>query len=164
MSSLYWRNVSALSVCLLKLVERLINLKWRLPDQVIGKKYMHRWHLIRQPGIRNLYLHKYLGSDDDRALHDHPWASWSILLWGNLFEMTVDHTGNHVVKRVWPLIPKYRSAKYSHRLILKGNKALTLFFTGKKSREWGFHCPKGWVHWTEFTDAEGNQTGAGCGD
>lgn len=120
---------------------------------------MLRWHLMRKPGIRNLYLHKYLGSDDDRALHDHPWTSWSILLWGHLIEVTP-----HGEKRIWPLIPKYRSAHYSHRLILKSNRALTLFYTGKKIREWGFHCPKGWVHWTKFTDKEGNQTGEGCGE
>ena len=120
---------------------------------------MQRWHLMRKPGIRNLYLHKYLGSDDDRALHDHPWASWSILLWGTVIEVTEDDE-----QHIWPLIPKYRSAEYSHRLILKSNRALTLFFTGRKTREWGFHCPKGWVHWTEFTDKEGNQTGEGCGE
>lgn len=125
---------------------------------------MHRWHLIRKPGVRNLYLHKYLGSDDDRALHDHPWASWSVLLWGNLYEVTQKEGQEEVVKRIWPFIPKYRSAEYSHRLILKGNKALTLFLTGKKSREWGFYCPKGWMHWTKFTDAEGNQTGSGCSE
>ena len=137
----------------------MINLRWRKADQVIGDNYMHRWHLLRKPGVRNLYAHLYLGSDDDRALHDHPWASWSILLWGSLYEVT--ESG---VKRIWPLIPKFRSPEYSHRLILKSGKALTLFYTGKKVREWGFHCPKGWVHWTEFTDAEGNQTGSGCGE
>ena len=137
----------------------MINLKWRKADQEIGDNYMLRWHLMRKPGIRNLYAHLYLGSDDDRALHDHPWASWSILLWGNLIEVT--EKGE---KRIWPLIPKFRSAEYSHRLVLRNKRALTLFYTGKKTREWGFHCPKGWVHWTKFTDAEGNQTGAGCGD
>ena len=135
------------------------NFKWRKADQVIGEKYMLRWHLIRQPGIRNLYLHKYLGSDDDRALHDHPWVSWSILLWGKLYEVT-----DSGVERIWPIIPKYRSAEHSHRLILRSKSAYTLFFTGRKVREWGFHCPKGWVHWTRFTDAQGNQTGVGCGD
>ncbi|MBX2848135.1 MAG: hypothetical protein KTR16_07445 [Acidiferrobacterales bacterium] len=137
----------------------MINLKWRDPDQVIGQNYMQRWHLMRKPGVRNLYLHKYMGSDDDRALHDHPWTSWSILLWGRLVEVT-----DKGQKRIWPFIPKYRSATYSHRLILNSNRALTLFYTGKKIREWGFHCPKGWVHWTEFTDEQGNQTGKGCGD
>ena len=137
----------------------MINFKWRGADQVIGQNYMQRWHLLRKPGVRNLYLHRYLGSDDDRALHDHPWASWSILLWGHLVEVTEQGE-----KRIWPIIPKFRSPEYSHRLILKSSGALTLFYTGKKVREWGFHCPKGWVHWTQFTDAEGNQTGAGCGE
>lgn len=137
----------------------MLNFKWRSADQVIGEKYMLRWFLIRKPGIRNLYLHKYLGSDDDRALHDHPWRSWSILLWGNLIEVTPDGE-----KRIRLLMPKFRSAEFSHRLILKSNTAVTLFYTGKKVREWGFHCPKGWVHWRDFTDANGNQTGAGCGE
>jgi hypothetical protein len=137
----------------------VINLKWRPADQIIGDAYLQRWYLVRKPGIRNLYLHRYMGSDDDRALHDHPWSSWSILLWGHIVEIT--EKGE---KRIWPWIPKYRSATYSHRLILKSNRALTLFYTGKKTREWGFHCPKGWVHWRDFTDPDGNQVGAGCGE
>ena len=137
----------------------MINLKWREADQTIGQRYMKRWHLLRKPGVRNLYLHLYSGSDDDRALHDHPWASLSILFWGHLVEVTKDGE-----KRIWPLIPKYRSAEHSHRLVLKSRRAMTLFYTGKKTREWGFHCPRGWVHWSQFTDTQGNQTGAGCGD
>ena len=131
----------------------MFNLRWRKADQVIGDNYMQRWHLVRQPGIRNLYLHLYSGSDDDRALHDHPWQSWSILLWGSLYEVT-----EHGERRIWPWLPKYRSAEYKHRLILKSKRAATLFLTGKKVREWGFHCPQGWVHWQQFTDADGNQT------
>lgn len=137
----------------------MINLKWRKADETIGQQYLKRWHLFRKPGVRNLYLHHYLGSDDDRALHDHPWPSWSILFWGHLVEVTEQGE-----KRVWPLIPKYRSPQYAHRLILKSKTATTLFYTGKKCREWGFHCPKGWVHWREFTDADGQQIGAGCGE
>ncbi|MFT5259007.1 MAG: hypothetical protein ACI810_000745, partial [Gammaproteobacteria bacterium] len=75
----------------------MINLKWRVADQMIGQSYMKRWHLVRKPGIRNLYLHLYLGSDDDRAVHDHPWKSWSILLWGHLIEVTPNGK-----KRIWP--------------------------------------------------------------
>ena len=135
----------------------MINLKWRAADEVIGEDYLSRWFLLRQPGKRNVYIHKYLGSDDDRALHDHPWRSWSILFWGRLEEHTPEG-----VKRVWPLIPKYRSAHYTHRVVLKSKVAFTLFMTGRKRREWGFHCPTGWVHWTEFTDESGTKKGAGC--
>ena len=35
---------------------------------------------------------------------------------------------------------------------------------GTKVRVWGFHCPTGWVHWSKFTDKEGNNVGEGCGE
>lgn len=120
---------------------------------------MRRWHLKRSHNRNNLYLHRYEGSDDDRALHDHPWRSIGIVLWGKLYEITENGE-----RRLWPLMPKYRSASYTHRIILKSRFAYSLFFTFKKEREWGFHCPKGWVHWREFTDKSGRRTGQGCGD
>ena len=134
-----------------------INFAWRSPDEMIGECYMRRWHLRRKPGRHNLYLHRYDGSDDDRALHDHPWKSIGIVLWGKLYE--VSEMGE---KRLWPFIPKYRKAQYAHRLKLKSKVAFTLFFTFPKEREWGFLCPNGWVHWSEFTDSSGQQTGSGC--
>lgn len=137
----------------------MLNLKPRPADEIIGERYMRRWHLRRSKSRNNLYLHRYDGSDDDRALHDHPWRSVSILLWGRIGEVTP--AGD---KRVLPWIPKYRNAEYTHRIILKSKRAYTLFFTFPKIREWGFHCPNGWVHWTKFTDAEGNNIGEGCGD
>lgn len=135
----------------------MLRLRWRPADEIIGQQYMRRWHLRRKPGHFNLYLHRYEGSDDDRALHDHPWRSIGVVLWGNLHEITANGE-----KRLWPLMPKYRSATYAHRITLKSRFAYTLFFTYPKEREWGFHCPKGWVHWREFTDASGQRTGSGC--
>lgn len=137
----------------------MINLKLRSADEIIGENYMRRWHLRRNPGKSNLYLHRYDGSDDDRALHDHPWRSVGIVLWGRLYEITEQGE-----KRLWPLIPKYRKAVYTHRIILKSRFAYTLFVTFRKEREWGFHCPNGWVHWREFTDKSGQRTGTGCGE
>lgn len=133
------------------------NLKLRKSDEIIGEQYMQRWHLRRKPGRHNLYLHRYEGSDDDRALHDHPWRSVGIVLWGNIHEIT---EGGE--RRLWPLMPKYRHAEYAHRLQLKSKYALTLFFTFPKEREWGFLCPNGWVHWKDFTDESGQKKGAGC--
>lgn len=137
----------------------MFNLRFRKPDETIGENYMRRWHLRRKPGYHNLYLHRYDGSDDDRALHDHPWKSIGIVLWGRVYEVT-----ERGEQRLLPLFPKYRSAEYAHRLIIKSPYAYTLFFTFRKEREWGFHCPKGWVHWRDFTDRSGQQKGDGCGD
>lgn len=135
----------------------MINLKWRQPDEIIGEQYMLRWHLRRKPGRHNLYLHRYQGSDDDRALHDHPWRSIGVVLWGRVYEIT-----ERGEQRLIPFIPKYRGAEYAHRLCLKSSFAFTLFFTFPKEREWGFLCPKGWVHWKDFTDSSGQKTGPGC--
>jgi hypothetical protein len=137
----------------------MINFKWRKPDEVIGENYMSRWHLRRKAGHHNLYLHRYDGSDDDRALHDHPWRSIGVVIWGDISEVTLSGE-----KRLWPLVPKFRSARYSHRLHLNSRTAFTLFFTFPKEREWGFLCPNGWVHWKEFTDSSGQKKGAGCPD
>ena len=127
------------------------------------KTTMRRWHLRRSPSRHNLYLHRYDGSDDDRALHDHPWRSIGVVLWGSLSEVT-QQDGQEVTKRLWPLIPKVRNAEYAHRIVLNSRSAYTLFFTFPKERDWGFLCPKGWVHWREFTDRSGQKTGKGCGE
>ena len=59
-------------------------------DVAIGgadNPYMLRWWLIprNKHGI-NIYLHHFLRSDDDRALHDHPWANVSYLIEGSYIE------------------------------------------------------------------------------
>jgi hypothetical protein len=48
----------------------------RPPDFVIGgdSPYMLRWWIIPRNKFFNIYLHRFLRSDDDRALHDHPWV------------------------------------------------------------------------------------------
>lgn len=59
-----------------------------------------------------------------------------------------------------------REATALHRLeILPGERAVSIFMTGPKVREWGFECPKGWVHWRDFTGGEnGELIGRGCGE
>lgn len=62
-------------------------LRWarnREPDFIIGGKespYLRRHWLLPRNRFFNVYVHEFLRSDDDRALHDHPWlfnASWII--------------------------------------------------------------------------------------
>jgi hypothetical protein len=137
----------------------------RKPDRIIGINYLHRWHVIPRNPFFNIFLHRFVGSDDDRALHDHPFASVSFLLQGELFEIYKDSKypdahGARRIKRFWPV---FRRAKHTHRLVLgvEGD-AWTLFITGPVLRTWGFHCPKGWVHHKQFTDLTGTRIGRGC--
>jgi hypothetical protein len=52
----------------------------RDPDFIIGNPpYMLRWWLLPRNPTFNVYYHRILRDDDDRALHDHPWPSFSRL-------------------------------------------------------------------------------------
>ena len=138
----------------------------------IGQSYLRRFHIVPRNRWFNIYLHRYSGSDDDRALHDHPWRSVSFLLWGDLWEVArrytyvlgeipISWTEQH--EKIGWMRPKYRKATAAHRIVLISPRAWTLFLTGPVVRKWGFLCPHGWVPWQEFTDETGNQIGKGCG-
>jgi len=152
------------------LAPRLIALAARRPcDIAIGGQehpYMRRWWLIPRNRWFNLYLHQFLRSDDDRALHDHPWWNVSVLLAGEYTEHTIAPGGinTRTVRRAGEM--KARGATAAHRIELHAGPCWTLFVTGRNLRSWGFHCPKGWVHWRDFTNpADGGRTvGRGCGE
>lgn len=145
----------------------------RMPDFIIGgheDPYLLRWWLIPRNRIFNVYLHKFLRSDDDRALHDHPWCWCSILLRGSYLELTdlenrrPGETGWRV-KRLSRGSIRFHRAVFAHRLVLEPAAATcwTLFITGPRVRDWGFHCPQGWVPWRQFTAADDpGAVGKGC--
>lgn len=139
----------------------------RNPDVVIGGSddpYLLRWFVIPRNPIFNIYLHMFLRSDDDRALHDHPWMNLSILLEGSYTEHTIEAGGIHrmVVRTAGE--SKFRwTGRIAHRIELTHGSCWTLFITGPRYRHWGFHCEKqGWVHWKDFTSADGRDIGKGC--
>ena len=142
-------------------------LKLRKPDIVIGDNYLHRWYIIPRNRFFNVYLHKIMKDDDDRALHDHPWWSVSFLIRGRMGERYWFHNKDRERFRWIPfLIPVFRPANgYAHRLIIFDSPVWTIFITGKRVREWGFWCPKGWKHWRDYTTGErGEKIGVGCDD
>ncbi|MDN8617841.1 hypothetical protein [Variovorax ginsengisoli] len=148
----------------------------RAPDFIIGgaeDPYLLRWWLIPRNRFFNVYLHCFKRSDDDRALHDHPWlfnCSW--LLDGQYMEHT---PAGQVERRAGAL--KFRWGPAPHRVELltvadsvasqpdnrRPIPCWTLFVTGPRVREWGFYCDRGWVHWKWFT-APGDKgaVGKGC--
>ncbi len=136
----------------------------RDPDFVIGpvdNPYLRRWWIVPRNELCNVYLHEVLRSDDDRALHDHPWVNTSMILAGGYHE----HTPDGVFWRE-PGWVGHREATALHRLVVPdGGRAITLFMTGPIVREWGFACPQGWVPWQEFTNpANPGEIGRGCGE
>lgn len=137
-----------------------------VPDFSVGPPaypYLHRWWLVRRNRICNVYLHCFMRDDDDRALHDHPYPSVSILLLGDYFEHTApDGVAVRTLYRTGSVIWRLRGSK-GHRIELSRSVCWTLFITGPRYREWGFHCPKGWVRWQDFTKpAAKGEIGKGC--
>jgi len=152
------------------IIDRLIaRIMGRAPDLVIGESerpYLRRWWVIPRNRVFNIYLHEILRSDDDRALHDHPWFNLSVILRGWYVEHTIRAGGvnRRRVRRAGAI--KARTPWSAHRLEVK-EPCLTLFITGPRLRHWGFHCPDaGWVHWRDFTNQEdsGATIGRGCGE
>lgn len=134
----------------------------RRPDFVIGEDYIHRWWITPRNAFCNVYLHKILRSDDDRALHDHPWANSSYLIAGRYIEHT---PAGQFIRVAGDFVE--RPAEALHRLeVITGDPAvISLFMTGPKVRDWGFQCPQGWIRWQDFTDpTDSSRTGRGCGE
>ena len=154
----------------------------REPDQPIGGDYLHRWWVTpwRAWGNRhassplrrwlarwpNVYVHSYGRSDYDRALHDHPWPSLSIILAGGYWEWlptTAPRDDEHA-DAATSVVPQWRgpgaittrSAESAHRIELVDDRAvITLFVTGQRRRQWGFLCPEGWRSSHDWTDNGG---------
>jgi hypothetical protein len=155
----------------------------RPPDFVVGDSdpvYLRRWYVTGwsrydrtapatslgqalRRGLPNIYIHQFLASDDDRALHDHPWFNLSILLFGCYTEHTIAAGGVHRARRYGAGALKLRRPGAAHRIEIE-RMVLTLFITGPKVRDWGFHCPAGWRPWQEFTrtTAGSSKQGKGC--
>lgn len=134
---------------------------------------MYRWSIFKLGPLPRIYLHKFLRSDDDRALHDHPWRFVSIILRGGYIEQTETPEKRMLLQcrtsvldwrsPFWRRCVAYRSATFRHRVILPRVKEVdvpcwTLFITGRIVREWGFWCKgergKYFVPWAEFDGCE----------
>lgn len=133
----------------------------RAPDFIIGDNYLRRWWIVPRNEWCSVYLHEILHSDDDRALHDHPWANRSFLISGSYIEHTPEGTFQYNAGDTVE-----RAATALHRLeVIPGQRAVSLFITGPAVREWGFACPQGWIPWREFVDArDTGKVGRGCGE
>lgn len=116
--------------------------------------YLSRWYLLghRPPtdaelhdqvvddGYRglNLYLHRFHRSDDDGALHSHPWT-WglSLVLVGGYSEER--RVGDSVIRRtVQPWRLNFLRQDTYHRVDLQEEDAWTLFLVGPKCSTWYF--------------------------
>jgi hypothetical protein len=139
----------------------------RKPDFIVGapdNPYLARWWLIPRNRWCNVYLHHFLRSDDPRALHDHPWWNISLVLRGGYLEYMNKGARRYIPRYRGPGAIVFRRATTAHRIeLFAGRPAWSLFITGPRVRDWGFHCPQGWRHWAAFTKPGApGEVGPGC--
>lgn len=96
--------------------------------------YMERYWFMPELFGHSVRLHHILRSDDDRALHDHPWDFSTILLRGQYIEHRDDGYSHY-----GPGTQLWRAAGARHSLELpEGQTVWTLFMMGPRVQKWGF--------------------------
>ncbi len=133
----------------------LLWLSAKLPAREIrgddGAAYMERYYLCTLFGVR-CYLHRFLASDPDRGLHNHPWDwSRSLILSGHYFEVRKGSC-----KRFTPGMTNRIGPNDFHRIILpKDVSTWTLFCHGERIQGWGFMRGKIFTAFTDYPPGDG---------
>lgn len=106
--------------------------------------YLKRYIICRLPFLQ-IYIHKFLGPDEDADLHDHPYDSFKLILKGGYEEQRPEGM-------VWQLRGKHgiMKAEQLHRINRVLPDTWTLFIGGKRRRVWGFQTKQGWVDFKTY--------------
>ena len=117
----------------------------RLPCRFIdgdeGDPYLERYYLWGAFGW-HAYFHRFVDSDPDRGLHDHPWSrAVSLVLSGGYDEQRPSKADPDrvSVRTIRPFRWNLLRGEDYHRIILRdGHTAWTLFIHGPRTKGWGF--------------------------
>ena len=121
-----------------------------------GELHFKRWRLISTPWF-SIYIHGIYKEDEDLHLHDHPWNYTSLILRGYFTERSMSYDviksddsewrNKRVSERViGPFRLINRKAEQFHKILKLHSKAVyTLFFVGKRKREWGYDVNGKWI-------------------
>lgn len=113
----------------------------RFIDGEHGEPYLERYYLFGVLGW-HAYLHRFVDSDPDRGLHDHPWSrAMSLVLAGGYDELrAADGDQNRTgIRFVAPWRLNFLRGDDFHRVVLRDRKpAWTLFIHGPRVKGWGF--------------------------
>lgn len=93
--------------------------------------YVIRWRF--ETPLGSVRVHHWLGPDDDRAFHDHPWWFVTLVIAGGYSDVNPGgcdllHAGS----------VRFRRARHRHTVLPFPGGAWTLLVTGRPTRSWGF--------------------------
>lgn len=128
-----------------------------------GEPYLRRVYLAHWGGWR-VYLHKFVGADGERWLHDHPFSGLSLILSGGYVEEVArefDYPGVRVETRARRWI-NWIPARRFHRITGVEPGTWTLLIHAPHRKGWGFlhWLPegKGLTYFNPFDQADSNGT------
>lgn len=107
-----------------------------------GEPYLER-HLLCRVGQHAVFLHRFLASDSDHGLHDHPWRrSISFVLCGGYIEKRLVSKDGEI----WMARRDVSAGSFNviggddfHQVVLSpGRPAWTVFYHGPRVKGWGF--------------------------
>lgn len=126
-----------------------------------GQPYLERYMVARwgKNGEHTIFLHRFLDSDSDKGIHDHPWDSKSFILSGGYNEKRlIQDNGIEkvIVRDIKPLSFNTIKKNDFHQIILKPKTAAwTLFYHGPRVKHWGFQyydqLPDNLIHKKDFS-------------
>lgn len=155
----------------LPLFVRLLALPKRIITRDDGRPYLERYYLLGEPGglkyfdegqreqrwwqkafswLPCVYLHRFVSSDEDPELHNHPWKAKSLILSGGyveerrmpdplLFLRTGKTDGYVVIEQTFlPGSVNYLFSDTFHRVRLIESDCWTVIALGEKVQSWGF--------------------------
>ena len=104
-----------------------------------GKPYLVRIYLAHWRGWR-VYLHRFVTSDGERWLHDHPFTGCALVLAGGYWEEVLPALGGmkRLYRRRWL---NWIPGRKFHRIAAVRPGTWTLFVHGPHSKVWGFLEP-----------------------
>ncbi len=106
-------------------------IKWAEPLGLPECPYVVRWRI--ETPLGSLRVHHWLGPDDGRAFHDHPWWFVTLVLRGGYTDKSPDGD-----ERLRAGSVRYRPALHRHTVVPDAGGAWTLLLTGRPLRAWGF--------------------------
>lgn len=122
--------------------------------------YLYRWTLFQPSWCRSLwrgfgiYVHKFVGDDWSRDLHDHPKRFISIGLRGRYVEWTPSAYRPGLDVPYIYTAPWLRTfpASHIHRITLCADRqpCWTLVIVLRSVREWGFWHEGQWIYWKDY--------------
>lgn len=119
---------------------RLIN---RGDDNVNPIRYLERYYVGTLFGF-TFYLHRFVASDGDEWVHDHPWNSIAIILIGGYQEERMLYLDQQCggwkakFKHLKPFMINIIRGKDFHRIVESKPETWTLFIHGKRFKSWAF--------------------------